>query len=622
MFGRITLVSMLGSVVLAFAPVSFTQNVTTWHYDNLRTGWQQNETALTTSTVGPSTFGKIMQYNVQGDVYAQPLALRNVSGMTGCSGSCNVVFVVTQQDMLYAFNADYVSSVGAYPTPLWSLDLAAEADGGTYINCYSQMISPCVQGVIWPNLGVTSTPVVDTATDRLYVVSMVYFTPDGDREYYIHAVNYLTGKELVAPNNPYQITATYSGPLPTGIQECETYPTNGEITFDASIHYQRAALLLLNGEVYLAFAPSGNEVANGWLLAYSYGANGFQRDDKFVTTPYGSGGGIWMDGAGIATDGNYLYLSVANGTFDVAGVQNPNVDYGDSLLKMNPYQHLVSTLSVNQYFTPSDVFTFVGGSGNGTGRCPNDEDLGSGGVMLFPDLFYSNEWLMVTADKESKLYLLDTDDLTGYNSGGDQIVEEFQSPTPVETLQGYWGSPAYWEWTNGSTRNRAIYYSVDSTSQRGTGNNAPQPLTMYTVQSTAPPVSQSPYTTSTAFCGHGGQPSVSSATNGAYNGLAGTGIVWAYEDQNPDNPFDCNGTPVGRAALHAYDASNVHNAELYNSRSLTSVNYPVKFATPVVFNGKVYMGTRTIPTDGTHQQTEVDVFGLCGQSGQPTCFAN
>lgn len=296
---------------------------------------------------------------------------------------------------------------------------------------------------------------------------------------------------------------------------------------------------------------------------------------------------------------------------------NTSTDYGDSMLKLAIGTS--DSLSVTDYFTPSDVFSY----GGNTGLCINDEDFGSGGVMLFPDSFYPGYAdLMINGDKQSNFYVVDRGSLGGVGGQLQQTMQPSSAPTGSEP--GYWSNPAYWEWGSNPTR-RAIYYSVDSTSEIPT--QAPKPLGMYTLQSTAPPVSQAPLLTNnpgTAFCAHGAQPSVSSNTSGTYQGIATTGIVWAYEDTNSDNPNDCNGS-WGRAALHAYDASNVSNQELYNSRGLTqTVSYSVKFATPVVFNGKVYIGTQYNPvnSNGINDPAEVDVFGLCGQPGQPACFAN
>lgn len=598
-------------------------SVTTWHYDNCRTGWQQNETILNTTTVNHNgTFGKIMQYNVQGAVYAQPLAVYQVSNSPACPGGvnqpCNMVFIATEEDMLYAFNADYAGS--QTPTPLWSLNLAP--NGGTYLDCnMNNPPLPCPG--IKPYIGVTGTPVIDTTAGILYVVSIVYFSSTGAVQYWIHAVNYKTGMEMSnSNNNPYQIVATVPGQAPG--TKCGTAPSSGTISFDAD-HYQRAGLLLLNGEVYVAFAPADSEEENGWLMAFSYNSStGFSIDDEFVTTPYGTGGGIWMSAAGIAAEsgsnGTYIYVSVANGTFDKSGAQNLSTDYGDSVIKLSQYLSGTTNLAEADYFTPSNVFSFTGGNGKGKGLCIDDEDLGSGGVMLFPDsVVTGHPYLLITADKQSNFYVIDRDNLTGYNSSGDTIVQELLTPQgpngqEEESGQGYWGSPAYWEWTASGTTKRAIYYSVDATDAYGAGANYPLPMNMYILNPGTMPrlIPTTPdYPTPTAFCGHGGAPSVSSSTSAPYAGAVGTGIVWAYEDSYSLNPNACFGGTSGPAVLHAYDASNI-STELYTSSALTStVGPPTKFSTPVVFNGRVYIGT----------QSEVDVFGLCGNPN-PACFTN
>lgn len=195
----------------------------------------------------------------------------------------------------------------------------------------------------------------------------------------------------------------------------------------------------------------------------------------------------------------------------------------------------------------------------------------------------------------------------------------------METDQGYWGSPAYWEWLNSGTTYRTIYYSVDATTENHQGTNTPRAMNMYTLTSQAPgPIPSTPTnSTVTLFCGHGGRPSVSS--NGT---TLNSGIVWAVEDGNLDNlpgiqPPDCKGA-IRPAALHAYDASTLGagNSELYNSRNLTSVSFATNFSAPTIFNSRVYMGTQNNSPNGGigEQETEVDVFGPCGQNGQPQCL--
>ncbi|MBZ5571528.1 MAG: hypothetical protein LAO09_06600, partial [Acidobacteriia bacterium] len=376
------------------------------------------------------------------------------------------------------------------------------------------------------------------------------------------------------------------------------------------------SLKAFNQIKHSAIFPADGEVENGWILRYTYDTtNGFILANTFNTTRNGSGGGVWESAAGLAAGtakvndvyGTYLFVPVGNGTFDV---NNGGQDYGDGLLRLG------TDLTVSDYFTPADVFTYQPPGSTTAGRCQNDTDLGSGGVMLLPDAFFpQHDRLLVQADKESKIFVVDRDHLGEYNGptnnspgGLDLIVDEVQTPVKlgggIETGQGYWGSPAYWEWVDGSTQ-RAIYYSVDATSEDDTKTNTPLPINMYILQTSGSyaPVVQTPdHSTGTVFCGHGGAPAISS------NGTDKTsGIVWAVELSNSSNPTSCPNHGWGPAVLHAYDARTLGGAngatELYNSSQASGIGYPAIFTTPTIFKGRVYVGTRT----------EVDVFGTCSQ---------
>jgi hypothetical protein len=582
-----SLLFLAGSLVLLTSSAE-AQDVTTWHNNIGRTGWQSSETSLTPSNAVFNSFGKVFQYTLLGtteDVYAQPLAVSNVA-VTGCHPlyPCDVVYIATEQDVLYAFDA--TSS-----TKFWSTDLAAAA-GGTFLDCTpTPPPLPCAadHSILRHHIGVTGTPVIDSSAGILYVVTLVDEGLPSPVEYYIHAVNIKTGSE--EPHSPQLITATAAGLAPSA--QCGISVGGSTVGFDASEHLQRAGLLLLGGTVYVAFAAADGEMANGWILGYTYSTqSGFSLAATFNDTPTGTGGGIWQSGAGLAAvinEGgkNYLFVSTGNGSFDH---NTGGVNYGDSMLRLNP------DLSVSDYFTPGDVFSF-----NGSGLCLNDEDYGSGGVLIFPDSFVPNHSnVLVHADKESKLYILDRDNLGQYVGppGTDRAVEEKQTPMPVESGQEYLSSPAYWEWTSGGTTTRAIYYSALVT--RGIGI-APLALNMYQLAASASPFSVMPTAfTGTQFCGNGTRPSISS--NGT---TPGTGIVWAIEATNrtniPPHP-DCSGA-FGFAELHAYNATNssTNLLELYNSAGASGIGYPTSFSAPTIYKGRVYMGT----------ENEVDVFGLC-----------
>ncbi|MGB7585002.1 MAG: hypothetical protein WBM11_09165 [Terriglobales bacterium] len=462
-------------------------DVTTQHNDTYRTGWQQNESLLSPSTVSQHTFGLLWQYQVDGAVFAQPLAYHANSdttvgsGTTTCSG-CDVVFIADEQDNVYAYEADPSSQ-----ELLWEASL-----GSDWICAADDNPPPCGQGVIQPVMGVTSTPVIDEANKIIYVVAVenVSGTPD----YYLTALNLLTGAQLAST----QITPSSPGVSPDYTGNCETTATgSGNIVFDPTLEIQRAGLLLLPntesgyGTVYVSFAPADSEWRNGWLVGYQYspGSGGGLLSQTYVlnTTPYGTGGGIWEGGGGLvaadATVGGvtntYIFPATGNGTFDY---DTPRVNYGDTLFRLN------QDLTISDHFTPADEFTYSGS--NGTGRCPNDIDLDSGGVIALPDevppFLTDHPHLMVAADKEAKLYVVDRDSLTGYHPSGDLIVQEIQTPliTDYPNVRGYWSYPAYYKWTDAQGTHLALYYSV----REQATDKAPLPINQYTLLSTGGPI--------------------------------------------------------------------------------------------------------------------------------------
>jgi hypothetical protein len=590
------------------------QNVTTWHNDINRTGWQQNETVLTPSAVS-SNFGLIWQYTgLSGAIYAQPLVY-SVNAAVGSAGSCSApcteVIIATERDMLYAFNANSSSN-----TPLWSLDLAgAVLAGDTWLNCNNNPPTNeiCGGGVIGPDIGVTSTPVIDPATNTLYVVSVV--VQGTGINYYLHAVNLVTASDP----SPIAIAGEVPGPVSSSLDFCGTGSGIGEDVFIPQYHYQRAGLLLLQPPdrdydgIYVAFAPGGDEFVNGWIFAYEYSASaGFSQAAVFSTTPNGTGGGVWGSGGGLAAaknadGGTYIYATTGNGTFDATNLVGPNNDYGDSALKLDPY-----ALTVQNYFTPSDQAY----------RCaPGDDlDFGSGGILMLPDSGYNNnENLMINAEKEGKFFVLDRGTLGGYSPTDSGAIEEVPPPTGSMWANwgGFWSAPAYWKWTNSqSGTSRSVYYSVRGAS----AGSSPLPITMYTLNTSSPLISMNgptSFTNKEGFCGYGATPSLSS------DGATG-GILWAIEATNTFNQGTAGSgsCPSGRTepgtdytylALHAYDATNL-GTEFYNGRGLNPNNptgYPRKFTTPTISNGKVFVGAIT---DTTATVGVVDVYGLCSNN--------
>jgi hypothetical protein len=626
------------------------QNVWTWHNDNYRTGWQPGENLSPNPNssyyVSQNTFGLLWQWGTPGNplagaVWAEPLAV-SVNNVSGCSTSpCNLILVATEQDMLYGFDSapgvQRGSKCPACNPVVWSLDLAG-AVGGTYVSCGSapgSSWSLCTAnsggGIIGPYLGVTGTPVIDMSASppTLYVAEAAVVPPgtSGTIGYYLLAVNILTGQVL---GQPIQITGSVPGsstpPSTCGVGGA------GNLAFNNS-HIQRSGLLLLNGNVYVAFADLP-ETENGWLFGYSFDGSAFTRTVEFSTTPSGTGGGIWGSGAGPASDGTYIYLATGNGTLYDPTASGPPVDAGDTLLKLGPVPN--SSLGVVDWYTPYDAVNYSGTTSDGkkcTGLCECDMDVSSGGVLLVPSPFtFTNTCtgnncssqcttsacsVVINADKQSNIYVANQASLGGFVAGNNQNGQNACPSTPnnIEciqtppnngnTSQGYWGSPAYWSYIDSSGVPHYMLYYAPTVQDDPTAS--PLAINGYSLATQGPsgPVPTTYLSTPVLFCPRSPTPSVSSTGT-----QAGTGIVWAIEHQNSNNPGgsgpNCNGNVNGQyaaAVLHAFDATNLASpTPLYTSRNVqTTIGTFTKFVPPTIFNGQVYMAT----------QTEVDVFGLC-----------
>lgn len=623
--------------------------VTTWHNDLSRTGWQQNETVLTADPTQPgavnqSTFGLLYQWNsVQGRVYAQPLAVSNVP-VSSCGTNCpNVVFVATNEDMLYAFNA--TSSTGT----IWSLDLAGHL-GGTFINCNTDTTNWPVctgkteEGLPTPfsytDVGVTGTPVIDPSTNTLYVVAAVEIS--SAINYYLFAVDIRSGSVEASKPISGSVPGSQTPPTP----KCTTGGSGTTQSFDIN-HIQRSGLLLLNGVVYVSFAPLPEASESGWMFGYSLtGTSGnysLSQTAAFSSTPHGTGGGIWGSGAAPASDGTDILVATGNGTFDL--MQNPtDTDAGDSLLRLHPPMAPQTLLTITDFFTPYDVFSWD----NNLGLCPNDEDFGSGGVLLPPNFSYTNSGncsgsgckVAITADKQSNLYVTDQAWLGEANvgtscAGSTNDIQCITTPAIPgnDTAQGYWASPAYLWYTSGSQTYHMLYYSVDAPltvgdhGGPGTMGVAPRPINGYQLQPSggAGPIPTTPTaSTSTLFCQYSPTPTVSSSGTTAPL----SGIVWAIEqNQNTHNdgvysPPDCHGMQPTPVELHAFCVSGGASSgpctttalsEIYTSRGHVRTTIMKSaffgFPTPTVFNGQVYVGAKD----------EVEVFGLCVNGIQGRC---
>src|SRR5882757_5208199 len=320
-------------------------NVVTQHNDISRSGANTTEVILTPSNVNSTSFGKLFAQSVDGYVYAQPLY---VAGLTMGSGTAqsgtthNVIFVATEHDSVYAFDAD--NNGGANSSPLWRVSLFDSAHGGgTGEKPVPQ--SDVSTADIVPEIGITGTPVIDPSTMTMYVIAK---TTVSDTTFIqrLHALDITTGGEKFG--GPVVLSGSVSG---TG-----NGSSGGKLNFDPKWENQRPALLLLNGIVYIGFAAHGdNGPWHGWIFAYN--ASTLQQTSAFVSTPNGSGSGFWMSGAGLAADVidpinkpyGRMFVATGNGTYDALAPFTNNEDYGDDHIRLDLSN---GVMTVQDSFTP------------------------------------------------------------------------------------------------------------------------------------------------------------------------------------------------------------------------------------------------------------------------------
>ena len=536
--------SLSAAILLsAFGHAMAQVSVTTYHNDCMRTGLNSNETILNPANVRPKTFGLLFTHPVDGQIYAQPLYLAavNVPG----KGVHNLVYVATEHNSVYAFDAD--SNTGANAAPIWSVNLGPSVPS---LDTRSLLVSP--------EKGITGTPVIVTGpSPTLYVVSFTKTIGKGGQPNYaqtLHALDVATGAEKLG--GPRVIQGSVPG---TGDGS-----VNGTLAFNPLWQMQRSALLYMpyktsssqpalvkgrlapatsvSGTIYVAFGSHGDVFAcHGWVFAYD--AANLNLLGVLCTSPNAktdssgypiAGGTIWQGGSGPATDGTNIFFSTGNGMF------NPgNGSYGDSIVS---FQDRV--MQVKDYFTPS----------NQESLNDYDTDLGSGGVMLLPKEAgaLGGPNLLIQTGKEGTTYLLNRDNLGGYGKT-DHVVQEL--PHALGAIRG---APAYF---NGN-----VYFGCSLSKMVALQlKNGALASTGITSQ------------TSTTFMNTGAVPSVSA--NGKTNG-----IVWALQGVGK------LGTVPG--ILHAYDANNLA-VELYNSSTTNgrdTIDTSTKFSTPTVANGRVFVG--------------------------------
>jgi len=506
-------------------PPATTNGVTTYHNDNARTGQNLNETTLTPSNVNASSFGMLFVISVDGKVDAQPLYLPN---LTIGGGPHNVLFVATEHGTVYGFDADT-------GTQLWQVSTLASGETPSDDHNCSQ---------VTPEIGVTSTPVIDANTGPHGTIYVIAMSKDASGKYHqrLHALDVTSGAEQFA--GPKDIQASYPG---NGDNS-----SGGNVIFDPGQQLERPGLLLLNGVVYTSWGSHCDiRPYTGWVIGYDEST--LAQTSVLNVTPNGNEGSFWMSGAGPAADasGN-IYALDSNGTFDTTltaqGFPSQS-DFGNAFLKLS---------TANKQLSVSDYFEMM----NQSSENATDEDLGSGGALVLPDLTDSSgrtRHLAIGAGKDRHIYVVDRDAMGKFSPSANNIYQDL----PSALGGGVFSAPSYF--------NNTVYY--------GAVGDTIKAFAITNAQLSSTPASHTP----NPFGYPGSTPSISA------NGT-GSAILWAAENGNS-------------AVLHAYDATNLAT-ELYNSNQASGgrdhFGAGNKFITPTVVNGKVYVGTTT----------GVGVFGL------------
>jgi hypothetical protein len=407
---RVAPVAVIG--LSAVALLRAQPSVLTWHNDNARTGQNLQETTLTPANVSAATFGKLFTIPVDGKVDAQPLYVPSLA--IPDKGVHNALYVVTEHDSAYAFDADTGSL-------LWQVSLLGSGETTSDDRNCNQVV---------PEIGITSTPVIDPESGPNGTIYAVAMSKDGSGNYHqrLHALNLITGTEEFG--GPAEIQATYPGSGQEG--------STGTQTFDPKQHVERAALTIANGVLFTAWSSHCDDTPyTSWVIGYNEAT--LKQTTVLNLTPNGDEGGLWQAGAGPAVDsaGN-LYVLMGNGTFDVtlnAGGFPGKGDYGNGFVKIST---AAGTTAVADYFTMS----------NAVSESNADQDLGSGGPMVLPPLNDSQgnaRSLALGAGKDGNLYVVDTGNMGKFSASANNIYQEMKS-----VLGSVFSSPA---WFNGS-----LYY--------------------------------------------------------------------------------------------------------------------------------------------------------------------
>lgn len=540
----------------ATVPCIAQTNVLSQQYDISRTGANTSETTLTPANVNSSTFGKLFAVLVDGYVYAQPLYVANLkmgAGTPQAGTTHNVMFIATEHDSVYAWDAD--GNLGANAKPLWQISLLDSAHGAAP-GATTVPNGDVSNGDVVPEIGITSTPVIDLSTNTMYVHGKT--KENGTYVQRLHALDITTGVEKFG--GPVAISASVPG---NG-----NGSSGGTLTFDPKWQHSRPGLLLLNGIVYLGFGSHGdNGPWHGWILAYN--ATTLTQTGAWCVTPNGAAGGIWLAGTGLAADVpdptgrpfGRMFTATGNGTFDAASPYNNTQDFGDSIVKLDLSNGVPTMISgsstVGDDFTPFDQASLNSG----------DKDPASGGILILPKAASGTQNLLLQGGKTGRVYVLNRENLGGYHPSNTTDPQQKLGLNALYSNITYWNGNVYTWPINDVLRAYSISNGVLSTNPTSTSlENSGFP---------------------------GSTPAVSANGNSA-------GIVWNLRT----DAFGIQGSEV----LYAHDATNVSTL-LYASSQTPIRDDPggaVKFTVPTIANGKVYVGA----------EYRVSVFGLLNGATQ------
>lgn len=502
-------------------------SVVTQHYNQGRTGWNNREKILTIKNINKNSFGIVFTRTVDDQIYAQPLV---VAGVSINNAQHNVVYVATVNNTIYAFDADASDVI----TPYWNRNLTP---AGARPVRNTDMTGACGGNYkdFSGNMGIVGTPIIDTVSQTLYVVSRD--VANGTYHQYLHAIDIRTGGEKA--NSPLLISAQVNGHGDGAL--------SGVIQFNSQTQNQRPGLLLLNGIVYIGFASHCDwGPYHGWLLGYD--ASTLQQTTVYNTTPEGYEAGIWMSGAGPSADesGN-IYIATGNGSVGFAGIASNLTNRGESALKLSLSGN---SLSVASYFTPSNYINLE----------TNDLDFGVTAMMMIPN----SSWV-VTGSKDGYLFLLDRDNMGGFSSNANnvkQTIDLGRNKFLRSSLSYYMGSSKeyLYTWSENASLTALPFNRISNTFD----------VPNLTTSNALGPVGN-----------NGALLSVSS--NGSVDSTA---VLWASHASGDANQS------VRPGIIRAFDANDVRK-ELWNSY-MDATDNPgnyAKFVNPTIANGKVYMAT-------------------------------